>query len=221
MAALKPPMTQFASYHQFLGNLGRALVDPPGQCAQFEMAPEYRKNFDLASVNGRTRLEAAVMALFYPDKDDPGRPKLLLTLRPKGMTKHAGQVAFPGGRREAEEEFSETALRETEEEVSIPRSDIRILGSLTSLYIPPSNFYVQPFVGAVSHFPSMATTSDEVESVFGVSVEELRDPNIRTTTDKNISGNVVSVPCYQINDELVWGATAMLLAELVAVLYRF
>ena len=214
-------MTQFASYHEFLDQLRRALVDPPGQRAQFEMAPEYRKSFDLASVDGKPTLEAAVMALFYPDRDDPGQPKLLLTLRPKGMTTHAGQVAFPGGGRERQEEFSDTALRETEEEVSIPRSEIRLLGKLTPLYIPPSNFYVEPFVGALPHYPIMAKTSAEVASVFGVLVEELKNPEIRATTEKIIRGNVVTVPCYEINNELVWGATAMILAELVAVLDRF
>lgn len=221
MEALKPPMMASASYQNFLDDLSRALVDPPGQIAQFEMAPEYRKDFDLASIKKNARLEAAVLVMFYPDRDDPDRPKLLLTLRPKGMTKHAGQVAFPGGGREKEEAFLETALRETEEEVAIPRGDIRILGSLTSLYIPPSNYYVEPFVGAVSHFPRTATTSDEVAAVFGVSVEELRNSNIRTTTNRKIRGRVESVPCFQINNELVWGATAMILAELVAVLDRF
>ncbi len=106
----------------------------PGQSAQFQMAPLARRQPEMASVEAKTCREAGVMALFYPDAER--QPQLLLTRRPDAMKKHAGQIAFPGGRREAHESLEEAALRETEEEVLIPAARIDVIGALSSLYIP-------------------------------------------------------------------------------------
>lgn len=212
-------MVQFPSYRHFLDGLRRSLTaELPGTTAQFEMALPHRLNELRNPANKKTCLEAAVLVLFYPEKDSPDHAKLLLTVRPDGMAKHAGQVAFPGGRREKGEALVDTALRETAEEVAIPKRKIEILGALTPLYIPPSNFCVYPFVGAIDSYPDMATTSEEVASVFGVSVPDLVDPALRRTDVRDIKGKSVEIPYFALSGEFVWGATAMMLAELVAIL---
>ncbi len=219
MRALKRAVVQFSSYRHFLDGLSRSLAtELPGTMAQHEMAPPHRLNEQRNPAKKKTYLEAAVLALFYPEKDAPDEAKLLLTVRTDGMAKHAGQIAFPGGRRETGEDLVDTALRETDEEVAIPKQLIEILGALTPLYIPLSNFCVYPFVGAIDTYPDMAAASEEVASIFGVSVPDLVDPALRRTVMRDIREKPLEIPYFALNGEFVWGATAMMLAELVAVL---
>lgn len=205
------------SYSEFRDHLEAQLSGPlPGQQAQFQMAPLARRQPEMASVEAKKCREAAVLALFYPCSK--GRPKLLLTVRPEAMNKHAGQVAFPGGRRELGETLQETALRETEEEVFIPARDIMLLGELTSLYIPPSNFCVYPYVGVIDYRPDMKRTSDEVAAMFGVRAHELVLPTKREVFSSELAGKVRQIPFFGFEGRQIWGATAMMMAELAAVL---
>ncbi|MGA1495792.1 MAG: NUDIX hydrolase, partial [Rhodothermales bacterium] len=160
--------------------------------------------------------EAGVLALFYPDAN--ATPHLLLTRRPEAMSKHAGQVAFPGGRREEGESLQETALRETEEEVRIGAENVDIVGALTPLYIPPSNFCVHPFVGLIDHTPDLGVRTEEVADMFGVPPACLVDPALRSTTKLLMGDAERDIPYFALNGHVVWGATAMMLAELAAVL---
>ena len=210
-----------STYRSFVNDLRAALDhELPGSPAQFEMSPPHRPADRADLHEKRAYHEAAVLALFYPAKDPTDVARLLLTVRPQGMAKHAGQVAFPGGRREPGEALIDTALRETHEEVAISADSIDVLGALSPLYIPPSNFYVHPFVGALDRFPDMAQTSDEVAALFGVSVEKLIDPSIRQTAPRRIGDQTLEIPFFDLNGEFVWGATAMMMAELAAVLRR-
>ncbi|MDA1029387.1 MAG: CoA pyrophosphatase [Bacteroidetes bacterium] len=205
------------SFSEFRDLLITRMSQPlPGQVAQFQMAPLARKQPEMASVESKQCWEAAVLALFYPCSK--GRAKLLLTVRPEGMTKHAGQVAFPGGRREIGEELHDTAVRETEEEVFIPASSIDVIGALTPLYIPPSNFCVYPFVGLVNTRPDMSKTSEEVAAMFGVRAHELILPEKREVFVRELAGEQRQIPFFAFSGYQIWGATAMIMSELAAVL---
>jgi 8-oxo-dGTP pyrophosphatase MutT (NUDIX family) len=207
------------SYGRFIESLKKRLAgELPGVPAQLEMAPLTRRRAPELAIDGKECAEAAVLALFYPDGKRPAAARLLLTVRPREMTRHAGQVAFPGGRREDGETLAEAALRETEEEVSIPRGDIVLLGRLTPLFIPPSGFCVHPFVGALHQYPDLAITSDEVDDIFGVGAAELGILSNRQTMAVEIRGALVEVPCFKLDGRSVWGATAMMLSELASVL---
>jgi len=195
---------------------GRLAGKLPGQAAQFQMAPLARRQPEMTSVESKSCREAAVLALFYPCSK--GRPKLLLTERPEAMNQHAGQVAFPGGRREEGEQLPDTALRETEEEVLIERSVVDLIGALTPLYIPPSNFCVYPYVGIIDFRPDMSVRTEEVANIFGVRSADLVNAEMRSVEMRTMAGVEREVPHFTFNDKIVWGATAMMIAELAAVL---
>lgn len=179
------------------------------------MAPSHRLDRFLLSVSQKKCREAAVLALLYPDED--GEAHLLLTVRPDALRDHAGQIAFPGGRREQGETFEQTALRETHEEVGIASDAITVLGALTPIYIPPTRFCAYPFVGAVAALPLLTLQPSEVARVLHVPLFALLDPRTRATGSWNVRGEASDVPLYRLGDGDVWGATAMMLAELLAV----
>lgn len=204
-------------FPEFAAFLNNRLSQPlPGQQAQYQMAPLSRRQPSRSSVEAKTCREAGVLALFYPDAQ--GLPHLLLTRRPEAMSKHAGQVAFPGGRREQGESLEQTALRETEEEVLIAAHRVDVLGQLTPLYIPPSNFCVHPFVGLIDHAPDLSVRTEEVADIFGVHPAHLTDPERRATKRMRVGGSERDIPHFLLHGHVVWGATAMMMAELAAVL---
>jgi len=204
-------------FPEFAAFLHARLSQPlPGQQAQYQMAPLSRRQPSRSSVEAKDCREAGVLALFYPDEE--AAPHLLLTRRPEAMNKHAGQIAFPGGRREKGESLEETALRETEEEVLIPAERIDVIGELTPLYIPPSNFCVHPFVGLIDHTPDLGVRTEEVADIFGVPPGHLVNPDMRSIRQMHVGGAERDIPHFLFQDHVVWGATAMMMAELAAVL---
>lgn len=204
-------------FPEFASFLHSRLSQPlPGQKAQYQMAPLSRRQPARSSIEAKECREAGVLALFYPDEQE--HPHLLLTRRPEAMNKHAGQVAFPGGRREDGESLEETALRETEEEVLIAAHRVDVLGELTPLYIPPSNFCVHPFVGLIDHTPDLSVRTEEVADIFGVHPTHLTDPTKRSTQRMHVGGMERDIPHFMLDGHLVWGATAMMMAELAAIL---
>ena len=210
-----PFPTHFPDFESYTQE--RLSAGLPGQDAQFQMAPLDRQDHLQASVRDKSCREAAVLALFYPGSD--GHAHLLLTVRPSGMNQHAGQVALPGGRREEAESLEATALRETHEEVGIPPDRIRMTGALTPLYVIPSNFCVYPFVGFMDDPADLAYRSDEVADMFGVPVPNLVAPDSRTSHTRTLAGRPRDVPHFRFDGYRVWGATAMMLSELAAILH--
>ncbi|NNE69889.1 MAG: CoA pyrophosphatase [Rhodothermales bacterium] len=180
----------------------------PGRDAQAQMSPRGRP--------GRTELkenscrEASVLALLHPWD---GRPAVVLIERPGHLNKHPGQIAFPGGRREEGESRLEAALRETREEIGVSEDAIEVLGSLTPLYIPPSNFCVYPYVGWIPELPPLALDPGEVASAFSQGIEAFVD-GPRELIEVGLGR---PVPAWKLNGHTVWGATAMMLAELGSV----
>lgn len=178
----------------------------PGEKAHRRMSPRYAGEF----LHETDPVEAAVMILMYPF----GR-KLFLALikRNEYPGYHSAQVSFPGGIKETTDDSLEfTARRETCEELGIPDT-MENLGSLSSLYIPVSNFLVTPFVGYVEHHPDFRPDKTEVQYVIEASLDTLTDPMNQREEALFRHGKKIVAPCYRIGEELIWGATAMILSE--------
>jgi 8-oxo-dGTP pyrophosphatase MutT (NUDIX family) len=128
-------------------------------------------------------------------------------------------MAFPGGRYEkTDEDLIRTALREAQEEIGIKASDVQILGQLTELFIPPSNFFVLPVIGKLSYRPDFYPDPREVEAVLEVSLNEMMDETIVGSTLLDVRGVSIDAPFYDIQGHQVWGATAMMISELLTVI---
>lgn len=159
---------------------------------------------------------AGVLAMFYPKN---GETFLTLMLRTQRGA-HSGQVSFPGGGVEEQDaDIVATALREAQEEVGIQPEDVTVLGKLTSLYIPVSNSLVKPIVGYSDRMPDYEIDPEEVQSVIEAPLSKLLDADyIKTTNIKIKKGVTLSdIPYYDVNGHIVWGATAMMLSELLEV----
>ena len=193
----------------------------PGIVAQMRMAPHARKAVrDINPDTLSSAPKAAVLALLLPlsDGKDMG---ILLMERSGGPGVHAGQISFPGGKHEGEETMLETALRETVEETGVDKEMIKTVGPLTPLYIPPSNFHVYPFVGYVNQLPEFKLSQLEVSRLLIPSVTELLEGR---HSDNEIfissSGISVTAPCFLAGEDKIWGATAMMISELLDLLKR-
>lgn len=146
-----------------------------------------------------------------------GELGVVLTRRTDRLTGHSGQMSFPGGRRDqTDSSFEHTALRETAEELGIDTSGIAILGTLTPIYIPPSNFDVHPYVGYVPELPPLAPNPEEVAAVYTAPLRDLLDPASRTSARIETTYGARDVPAYLLKGQIVWGATAMMLHEFEA-----
>ena len=155
-----------------------------------------------------------VLALFYCRES---ALHLILTRRREDLNSHAGQISFPGGKHDPPETLRETALREAYEEVGVPMQEITIVGEPTPLYIPPSDFEVHPFVGwyANGQHPHFTASDGEVAEIIEVPLTYLLDPAIRRKETWQLRGYDVQVPFFDIYGHKVWGATAMMLSELI------
>lgn len=187
----------------------------PAEASQFKMSPPIRKELLLKQQDKiKDAKQSAVFALFYPDEVQETKFALILRKTYKGV--HSAQVGFPGGKVEAEDtSLKHTALRETEEEIGVPMHTIETLKELTQVYIPPSNFYVQPFIGYSNTTPNFTKQESEVEDIIEVSLAHFLDEE--SVIIKTVSTSYkldVEVPAFKLNGHVVWGATAMMLSEI-------
>jgi len=180
----------------------------PGSDAQEMMAPRPRggwpAGFDPTSVR-----HAAGLLLLFPIDD---RPHLVLTVR-SDRVRHGGQVSLPGGVVEPGETHARAALREAHEEVAFTAEDVEVLGALTPLDIPVSGFRLHPVVAALNRRPRLEPSDEEVARILEIPVATLLDPATfawRPMMRGNLS---LDVPAFVTHDAVIWGATAMVLAE--------
>lgn len=203
----------FSEFTYKISNLKN--LELPGVEAQHKLAPIIRmKELATMDINSKNPNKAGVMALFYPNKKDITNLVLILRKTYKGV--HSNQVGFPGGRVENfDRNLKHTALRETEEEVGIPQAEVRVVKKLTKLYIPPSNFWVHPYVGVIDRTPELVRQESEVEKILEVDLEDFLDEKNLISQKLNTSyAKNIQVPAFSLNGHVVWGATAMMLSEL-------
>ncbi len=186
----------------------------PGEEAHFLMEPEMRRQWrDVEKIKDRNPRYAGVMALFYPKE---GETHFLMILRKSYPGVHSNQVGFPGGKsEESDADLLHTALRETEEEVGVPTVSVEVVKELSQLYIPPSNFWVQPYLGLYANPIPFVKQETEVEEVLEVPFYNLLDDSLLVSQRLSTSyAKDIQVPAFTFNGHVVWGATAMMLNEI-------
>ncbi len=205
-------------FTQFIKKVECQFLKPlPGWESQIKMSPITRKMEMDKLKNKIAPRESAVLILFYPHQNE------IFTVfikRPKYPGVHGGQIAFPGGKFEVEDfDLTHTALREAQEEIGLEPKQVTILGSLTTLFIPPSNFNVLPVVGYTLTRPNFIPELEEVDEIIEVKVSDLINPeNSRDREILHRNKTKVQVPAYCPNDLVIWGATAMIINELIDVI---
>jgi 8-oxo-dGTP pyrophosphatase MutT (NUDIX family) len=162
---------------------------------------------------------AAALLLLYPHD---GAWWLPLTVRGSGLRAHGGQVSLPGGRLDhPDETVAAAALREAQEEIGVAPADVDVLGALTSLPIAVSGFLLHPIVGAATHRPAFVLAPDEVDRVIETPISRLLQPDAVSWERRALATGAQApfdVPYFELDGARVWGATAMVLAEFIALL---
>ena len=205
----------------------------PGPPAQDRLAPVPRRQWPAGISSARIR-NAAGLLLVYPRTinaesaeprapraprapRDPGEAHIILTVRADAL-RHGGQVSLPGGVVDPGETFEQAALREAHEEVALDPRSVQVLGALTPLDIPVSGFRLHPIVGVSPARPQLTPSDVEVARILEISVDELLNPDHFVTTERHRDGVAFTVPAFRIAGVEIWGATAMVLAEFLALL---
>jgi len=186
----------------------------PAEPSQLKMSPPFREALQERQKDMiKDAKRAGVMALFYPNME---QTYLVLILRKTYKGVHSAQVGFPGGKLEITDSSIEAAaVRETFEEVGVPENCIEVLRQLTQVYIPPSNFFVQPFIGISRMTPNFIKQDDEVEAILEITLQDfINDENVIDKTVSTSYNKDVVVPAFNLNGHVVWGATAMMLSEI-------
>ena len=214
----------------------------PGPAAQARLAPLPRRQWPTGLNPARIRNAAGLLLVFPKQKEataehaeiakpndslrSPRSPRLLsardpahiiLTVRAEAL-RHGGQVSLPGGVVDPGETFEQTALREAHEEIALTLDEVRVLGALTPLDIPVSGFRLHPIVAVNPTRPALTPSDGEVARILEVSLDDLLDPRHFSTTERVRDGVTFTVPGFHLHGVEIWGATAMVLAEFLAVL---
>ncbi len=202
----------------FISLLKDRLQQPlPGRDAQERMGARVKAMPTTVPADAKP---SAVLCLFFLKEEEWN---ILFIKRTVDGNAHSGQISFPGGRQDPEDaDLKATALREAHEEVGVMSADVTVIGSLTQLYIPVSNFQVFPFIGYSDRQPNYNTSKSEVAYILEVPIKALFDEDNKITTEvrpSSMPGLVMKVPAYNLeNDSFIWGATAMILSELEEVI---
>ncbi len=204
----------------FISSLKESFKLPlPGEKAQMPMVPPTRKEALFHLKNDEKAKPSAVLILFYPGGNDT-RFTLIERATYNGI--HSGQIALPGGQFESSDvDLRTTALREAKEETGIDPEQVKIIGALTKVYIPPSHFDVYPFVGYAEKKPAFKVDNTETKAILEIKLNNFLNPDYQTVKAiKHRTGVEVEVPCFFLNNKIVWGATAMILSEMLEIIKR-
>ncbi len=214
-------MTDSISIQKFdslIARLRTAFEAPlPGLGACMEMAPENRRHMRVEAAREQGCREGAVLILLYPHEDDI---YTLLTVRSSALRTHSGQISLPGGRIDPGESAVDTALRETLEELGILPDTIEVLGGLTQVYIPPSNYCLAPIVGITAARPDISPNPHEVAAVIELPARHLVGAANRVVEEWIIEGEARKIPYFLFRDHKIWGATAIILSEFAVIWER-
>jgi 8-oxo-dGTP pyrophosphatase MutT (NUDIX family) len=203
------------SSQSFISALQHDLQQPlPGRSAQYNMAPKPRPGAEWDDAPNAGARQSSVLILFYPYAGSVYFP---LMLRPTYPGVHSGQVGLPGGGfEEGDNDLIDTALREAQEEIGVDPVQINVIGQLTTLYIRPSNNLVLPVVGWVAERPNFLPDPHEVALLIEASLLEFLDPANFRTEVWELATRTANVPLFGVQNQVIWGATAMILGELLA-----
>ncbi len=192
----------------------RLKQELPGIKAQYEMLPAVRlKDMNKSSDSAK---KSAVLLMLY---EKYNKIYVCLMVRAGGKNLHSGQISFPGGRHEDfDNSVVITALREANEEVGVDSKNIKILGNLTSVFIPVSNYMVFPTVGYYVGTPKFRLNKTEVAELLEVPLEKLLDDKNKKLCMLNVRGSELEAPIFEVDNYKIWGATAMIINEFLEVL---
>lgn len=201
------------NFQPFIQLLSKCLkVQLPGEIAHQLMG----STDDYDEKKTHTAHKSGVLLLFYPKNN---KPHFVLIKRTQHLQHHSGQICLPGGKMDnCDINIQQTALREAEEEIGVKISDITVVGSLSPVYIEVSNFIVYPSVAFINNIPIFEPNVKEVEKIIEVGLYNIFTPQNKQTINKQFKGESITVPIYNINHNIVWGATAKILKELEYVL---
>ncbi len=191
----------------------------PGKASHLKMSTKARlEEFERYNFNIQSAKKSAVFILFF---EEDSKTKVIFIRRSNYVGIHAGQIAFPGGRFEDKDiELKNTALREVQEEIGIPPNEIELLGRLSDIYLPPSNFNLSVFVGFLTQKPVYQPDSREVAEVIEVDMDNFYAENVIQEKEFFVPSNNYSVvaPYYNVKNAEIWGASAMVMTELMDVI---
>jgi 8-oxo-dGTP pyrophosphatase MutT (NUDIX family) len=214
-------LKSFSMHERFFQFLHQQLQIPlPGATAQQKMASSVRQAIPLRTKPDAYTRIGAVLILLYPHE---GQLYIPFIQRPVYKGVHSGQVALPGGRvEETDADLVETALREAFEEVGVIAKQIQVVGMLSPLFVHASNFMVHPVVGITHSRPDFKLNAFEVDRLLEVPLAELLDISRMGTKEIMASeGIVVDAPYYDLQGHTLWGATAMIISELLEVVRAY
>ncbi len=185
----------------------------PGLERFIEMAPENRQRQPVERARKGGCREGSVLLLLYPIN---GITHTVLTVRSASLRTHAGQISLPGGRIDCGETATEAALREAWEELHIKREELEVIGPLSGLYIPPSNFCLQPIVAYANHRPHFQPQEAEVADLLEIPIDFFAGPSNRRVEYWKFGQEKRRIPFFLYQQHKIWGATGMIMSEMVA-----